>query len=165
MSRSGKGFKVGRLRLALPAYGLCLVLSVLGLFVSAAATQDTKAPAVAMVEVWVDGSPDTENLESLISIRPGDAYSLAAISAAIKQVFESGLFSDIEVIRSGAERIGLKFVLTRKLIVRKIHFRGEKAVSGQKLRNALFSLQEDDYFSEEKLRRATDELKIALNDE
>jgi len=165
MSRSGEGSKIGRRRLAFPAWGVCLVLSVLGLFVSTAFPQDTEVPVVANVEVWVDGSPDTENLDSLISVRPGDRYSLAAVSAAIKQIFQSGLFSDIEVIRGGVERIGLKFVLTRKLIVRKIHFRGEKGVSGQKLRNALYSLQEDGYFSEERLQRATDELKIALNDE
>ncbi|MFZ2052766.1 MAG: POTRA domain-containing protein [Candidatus Aminicenantales bacterium] len=165
MSRSGKGSKIGRLRLAFPASRLCLILSVLGLLVSAAIPQDTEVPAVAKVEVWVDGSPDTENLDRLISVRPGDRYSLAAVSAAIKQVFQSGLFSDIEVIRSGIERIGLKFVLTRKRIVRKIHFRGEKGVSGQKLRNALYSLHEDGYFSEESLKRATAELNIALNDE
>jgi len=120
---------------------------------------------VAKVEVWVDGAPNTENLERLISIRPGDRYSLAAISDSIKQVYRSQLFSDVVVIRSGAESVELRFQLTRKLIVRKIGFRGEKGRSGRKLRNSLYALQEYAYFSEEKLARATDELKRALNDE
>jgi outer membrane protein insertion porin family len=165
MSRSGKGSEIGHRRTAFRPSRLCPVFFVLILFISAAVPQDTGVPVVADVEVWVDGSPDTENLESLISVRPGDRYSLAAVSAAIKQVFQSGLFSDVEVNRSGVERIGLKFMLTRKRIVRRIRFRGEKGVSGQKLRNALYSLQEDAYFSEERLKRAIAELKIALNDE
>ncbi|MGB7297083.1 MAG: POTRA domain-containing protein [Candidatus Aminicenantales bacterium] len=136
-----------------------------GLFASAAGSQVSDAATVEKVEVFVDERPDTENMESLISVRPGDRYSLAAVSEAIKHIFQSGLFSDIEVIRSGVERVGLQFRLTRKRIVRKIRFRGEKRISGLKLRNALYSLQEDGFFSEEKLKRAIDELKVALNDE
>jgi outer membrane protein insertion porin family len=156
---------MGRRRSTFPSSWLCLILFVLSFCVPAAKSQEAEVPFIASLEVWVDGSPDTENLVNLISVRPGDRFSLVAVSAAIKQVFQSGLFSDIEVIRSGVERIGLKFVLTRRRVVRKIHFRGEKGVSGQKLRNALYSLQEDSYFSEERLKRATEELKVALNDE
>jgi outer membrane protein insertion porin family len=117
------------------------------------------------VEVWVDGAPNTENLERLVSIRPGDRYSLSAVSDSIKQIHQSQLFSDVVVTRSGAESVELRFLLTRKLIVRKIGFRGEKGTSGRKLRNSIDTLQEYAYFSEEKLARATDELKRALNDE
>jgi outer membrane protein insertion porin family len=120
---------------------------------------------VAKVEVWVDGAPNTENLERLISIRPGDRYSLSAISDSIKRVYQSQLFSDVVVLRNGVESVELRFLLTRKPIVRKISFRGEKGTTGRKLRNSLYALQEYAYFSEEKLARATDELKRALNDE
>lgn len=165
MSSSASGFEVGRRRRCLPASFLCLILSVLGLFISAAFPQSAPAAVVAKVDVWVDGAPNTEDLERLISIRPGDRYSLAAISDSIKQVYQSQLFSDVVVMRSGAESVELRFQLTRKLIVRKIGFRGEKGRSGRKLRNSLYALQEYAYFSEEKLARATDELKRALNDE
>lgn len=153
------------MRRAFWASGLSFFLSIPGFYVSAAAFQVADIPRVEKVEVWVDGRPDTENLESLISVRPGDRYSLAAVSEAIKHIFQSGLFSDITVVRSGAEAVGLEFKLTRKRIIRKIHFKGEKGVSSLKLRNALYSLQEDDFFSEEKLKRAIDELDLALNDE
>jgi outer membrane protein assembly complex protein YaeT len=113
----------------------------------------------------VDGLPDTENLERLISIRPGDSYSLFAVSESIKQVYGSRLFSDIQVVRSGDERVELKFLLTRELVVHKIVFRGKKGVSGRKLRDSLYAVQEFAYFSEDKLRRAVDELKRALSDE
>ena len=166
MSSSGKGFRSAGRRAAFSVSGFCLAWLILGLIASASPLpQVAEMPVVAGVTVWVDGRPDTENLELLISIRPGDRYSLAAVSQAIRHVHQSGLFSDIEVVRSGAEKVALKFMLTRKRIVRKIHFLGYKGVSSQKLRNALYSLQEDDFFSEEKLSRAISELKIALSDE
>ena len=120
---------------------------------------------ISKIEVWVDGLPDVDNLERLISIRPGDPYSLFAVSESIKQVFRSRLFSDVQVIRGGGERIELKFLLTRKLVVRKIVFRGKKGASGRKLRDSLYALQEFAYFSEDKLGRAVDEIKRALIDE
>ncbi len=165
MSRSGKGSRIVPRRLSSAAPVLCLALSILGLFVTAALAQFPEVLVVESLEIWVDGSPDTENLESLISLRPGDRYALVSVSEAIKQFFQSGLFSDIEVIRSGAERIGLRFMLTRKRTVRRIRFRGEKGISGQKLRNSLYSLQEDGLFSAERLTRAIDEMKVALSDE
>lgn len=165
MSRSGKGSRIVPLGRTFWASGLCLFLFIPGILVSAAGPQISGVPRVEKVEVWVDGRPDTEDLERLISIRPGDRYSLIAVSEAIKHIFQSGLFSDIEVVRGGIEAVGLQFRLTRKRIVRKIRFEGEKGISGLKLRNALYSLQEDDFFSEEKLKRAIDELQLALNDE
>lgn len=166
MSRSGKGFKITGRRAAFSVSGLSLALFVLGLFASAfPLPQVAETPVVAGVTVWVDGLPASENLEPLISIRPGDRYSLAAVSQAIRHVYQSGLFSDIEVSRSGAEKVALKFMLTRKRVVRKVHFLGHRGISSQKLRNALYSLQEDGFFSEEKLSRAISELKIALSDE
>ena len=165
MSRFAGGFRDGRRRLCLPACFLCLILSLPGLMSSAAFPQSAPAGVVAKVEVWVDGAPNTENLERLVSIRPGDLYSLSAVSDSIKQIHRSQLFSDVVVTRSGVESVELRFGLTRKLIVRKIGFRGEKGTSGRKLRNSLYALQEYAYFSDEKLARATEELKMALNDE
>ena len=165
MLRSAGGFEVGPRRRCLPASSFYFILSILGLVIPAAFSQDAPAAAVAKVEVWVDGAPNTENLERLISIQPGDRYSLPAISDSIKQVYQSRLYSDVVVIRSGEVSVELRFLLTRRLIVRKIKFRGEKGTSGRKLGNSLYALQEYSYFSEEKLARATDELKRALNDE
>jgi outer membrane protein assembly complex protein YaeT len=165
MSSSAGGFEVGRGRFFLLAFALCLALAVLGLGVPAAFPQSNPAALIAKVEVWVDGAPNTENLERLISIRPGDRYSLSAVSDSIKQVYQSQLVSDVEVVRSGLENVELRFLLTRKLIVRKIGFLGEKGTSRRKLRNSLYALREYAYFSEDKLSRATEELKRALNDE
>jgi len=165
MSRSAGVFEIGRRGLVLPGSFFCLILSLLGPLILASFSFGSQAAVISKIEVWVDGVPNTENLERLISIQPGDSYSLHAVSESIKQVYQSRLFSDVEVIRSGGESVELRFLLTRRLVVRKIRFRGEKGTSGRKLRNSLYVLQENAHFSEDKLARAIDELKKALNDE
>ena len=164
MSRSAGGFEFKPRGPCFSAGSLCLVFFALGTLISPAFPQSVPAAVVVRVEVWVDGLPNTENLERLVSIRPGDPYSLAAVSDSLKRIHQSRLFSDIVVTRTGEERVELRFLLTRKLIVRKIAFRGKKGISGRKIRNSIYALQEYDYFSEEKLHRATDELKRALSD-
>ncbi len=136
----------------------CLQASVLPTF----AVRD---PLVTKVEVWVDGQPGSENMRNLISLAPGDAFSLKAISDNIKQAFRTGLFSNIEVYRSGEEEVALKFMLTRKLLIRKIRIVGRKGVSAGKLRDELYSLRLDNFYSEEKLTRAREELARALKNE
>jgi len=163
MSRSAGGFKLERRERCLLFFSVFGFL-YFGFALATAFPQGSPAAVVAKVEVWVDGAPDTEKLERLVSIRPGDPYSLSAISECIKQIHQSRLFSDVVVMRSGAEAVELKFQLTRNLIVRQIRFRGKKEISGRNLRNSVYTLQEYAYFSEEKLGRATDELKRALND-
>jgi len=164
MSRSAAGFDLEHRGQCLPVFTLCCILFFFGFVVAAAFPQSAPAAVVAKVEVWVDGTPNTENLERLVSIRPGDPYSLSAISDSIKQIYQSRLFSDIVVVRSGTEVVELRFQLTRRLIVRKIRFRGKKEMSGRRLRNSVYALQEYAHFSEEQLGRATDELKRVLND-
>jgi outer membrane protein insertion porin family len=163
MSRSAGGFELEHRGRHLPFFPLFFVL-FFGFITAAAFPQSSPAVVVAKVEVRVDGAPDTENLERLVSVRPGDPYSLSAISECIKQIYQSRLFSDVVVTRSGTAAVELRFELTRRLIVRKIHFRGKKGMSGQNLRNSVYALQEYAYFSEELLGRATAELKRALND-
>ena len=68
MSRSGKGSETGHRRPVLPPARLFLALFLLALFAPAAFAQEMEVPVVTSVEVWVDGVPDTENLESLISL-------------------------------------------------------------------------------------------------
>ncbi len=141
---------------------LCSVVFTLILFSPVAFSKDA-LPLIAGVEVWVDNLPPKEKMERLISIKPGDAYSLEAITQNIKRIHKAGLFSDVEVLKSGEEQVELKFMLTRKLLVRKIHFEGNKGISRARLDEAVFSVRPDSFFSEEKLGRATEELKKALN--
>jgi outer membrane protein assembly complex protein YaeT len=144
---------------------LYLILLILIFLLSDGFSQEKPAPLIVGVEVWADSLAKGENLENLISVKKGDMYSLKAITESLKQIYKTGLFSDIQVLKSGEEQVQLKFMLTRKLLVRKIHFRGNKGISGRRLREALYSLHVDSFFSEEKLNRASEELKRALKQE
>jgi outer membrane protein assembly complex protein YaeT len=140
-------------------------LVIMSFLVSEAFSQDNQPPRISSVEVWVDSVPASGNMADLISVKKGDLYSLRTINGSVKQIYKTELFSDVEVIKDGQKQVGLKFVLTRKLLVRKTRFLGNKGISGRKLNGALYSLREDSFFSEEKLRRAKEELKRALNRE
>jgi outer membrane protein insertion porin family len=122
-------------------------------------------PLITKVEIWVDCQPSPESMRNLISLVPGDVFSLKVVSDNIKQIHRTGLFSNIEVYRSGEEEVELKFVLTRRLLIRKIRIAGQKGVSARKLRDALYSLRLDNFYSEEKLARAREELARALKNE
>jgi len=165
ISRSAKDSKIRGGKPSAGAVLPCLFLLILGILLSDTYSQENRPALIKRIQVWVDNFPRSENLEDLVSIKQGDAFSLKMITENVRQIYKAGLFSDIEVLKSGEEQVELKFMLTRKLVVRRIHFRGAKGISGKKLRESLFSLRVDSYFSEEKLRRASEELKRGLNQE
>jgi len=120
--------------------------------------------AIAKVEILVDGLSG-ESMTDLVSIKPGEPYSAKKIRDNIKQIYQTGLFSDIRVLKSGADRVDLTFLLIRRLIVGNIIFQGGRDVSPTKLRESLYSLRPGSAFSENGLERAKEELKAALKEE
>ncbi len=117
------------------------------------------------VFVLIDGEPKKGELEELIPITPGDIFSLKVIRDAVKSIYKSGLFADVQVFIGGGPEVDLTFSLTKNLFVRNIQFRGYEDVSRKKLRENLFVLQEGRTYSSEKLSKATDELKNVLENE
>ncbi|NQT78799.1 MAG: outer membrane protein assembly factor BamA [Candidatus Aminicenantes bacterium] len=101
-------------------------------------------------------------MEELIPIKKGDLFSLKKITNSIKQVYKTGLFSDIQVLKEGEQEVKLIFLLTRKLFSRRIIITGEQKISRKKLREGLYSLFEGSFFTDEKLNKAVEELKEAL---
>ncbi len=164
-SKSGRGFRsLAGKRSAFTAQ-LGVVLSILGFLLPFAFAQQKEMPLVSGVEVWVDDRPAGKNLESLISIKEGDPLALKAITENIKQVWKTGLFSDVQVVKFGQNPVRLTFKLTSRLRVRNTYFRGAKGLPTRKLREALYSFRSDSAFSEDKLGRAKEELKRALRQE
>jgi outer membrane protein insertion porin family len=143
---------------AIPA--VCLFFSGVWLFLSAPAA--AAQARISKITLLVDARPAPPDTENLISLRPGDTYSPFAVSEAIKQAYRTGLFSDIQVSRAGVEEVDLTFALTRRPLVRAIHFRGKKGMSSRRLSEALVSLRADSYFSEARLGSGVVELRNAL---
>ena len=117
---------------------------------------------ITEISIKIDGKPNGENMEELIPIKKGELFSLKKITNSIKQVYKTGLFSDIQVLKEGEQEVKLTFLLTRKLFSRRIIITGEQKISRKKLREGLYSLQEGSFFTDEKLNKAVEELKEAL---
>jgi len=138
---------------------------MLALAISAQAAGEDPFPTIAGVSVEVDGAAAGPEIAALIPISAGEPYSLKKITNSIKQVYQTGLFSDIQVRKEGQAEVQLKFLLTRKLITRNISFLGEKVLSQKKLRESLYSLRPEGFYSIERLSRAKEELAEALDKE
>lgn len=136
----------------------------------AAAQNDVAAPANAPdiidhIEVVIDGQPSTTEMVELIPLKSGDVFSLQKINSSIKQIYQSGLFSDIEVVRDGSSGINLTFYLTSRLTTRRIYILGKENISSKRLKERIFILKEGGSYSEDKKKKAVGELKDALRDE
>jgi outer membrane protein assembly complex protein YaeT len=117
---------------------------------------------IAGVSVVVDGQSSEEDLERLIPIKIGDPFSLKTVNSSIKQIYKTGLFSEIQVVKEGERAVHLTFFLTRKIIARRIIFQTKEKLPLAKLRDNLLSLREGSFFSEQQLEKASEELKEAL---
>jgi outer membrane protein insertion porin family len=122
-------------------------------------------PVVASVEVRVDGRPADPDIGALIPIRPGEAFSLKRISNAVKQVYLSGLFTDVQVLKTGTDRIVLTFLLERKIIVGRISIGGDERIPRKKILDRLEALKPGGEFNEDKSGRAVEEIRAALENE
>jgi len=124
---------------------------------------NTASQLINSVSIIIDNQAGGEEIEDLITIRPGDLFSLKKINNSIKQIYKTGLFSEIKVLKTGENRLDLTFLLSSRFFVRKIFFQGSDGVPGRKLRKGLFSLTEGGSFSESKLQKAVEEIQEALH--
>ncbi|MGA2532632.1 MAG: POTRA domain-containing protein [Candidatus Aminicenantales bacterium] len=125
---------------------------------------ETPPAVVTGVTVLVDGKPAPAAFRDLISIKPGDTYSRAVIDRVVKQTFRTGLFADIQVVRSGEPNAALTFLLARNLIVRRVYFTGS-GIKSSRLREATETFRPGGVFAEDRVPKAIDELKEALRGE
>jgi len=85
------------------------------------------------VTIKVDGEPAGAEIEGLIAIAAGEPFSPKKIDDALKQIYQTGLFSDARVLKEGESEVRLTFLLSRRLLIRTIGIEGERALSRKKL--------------------------------
>lgn len=139
---------------------LCLIFVLLPL--ESVSQSLNSPPLIASVSVVVDGESSGEDLERLIPVKKGEPFSFKRINSSIKQIYKTGLFSEIQVAREGEQEVHLTFFLKRKLVARRIIFQTKEKLPQTKLRNNLLNLREGTFFSEQKLEKAVEELKEIL---
>ena len=152
--------RFGRKPLFVPILFLSLCLTVLAP-ISYSLTK-VEPLRISRVAVSIDGQPSVGTVDELITIKPGDSFSLKEINDSIKRIYRTELFSDISVRRSGDQNVEITFLLTSRLYTRYIRFAGNTEVSRSQLKNSLSVLREGSAFTEAKLERALEELERQL---
>jgi outer membrane protein insertion porin family len=149
-----------------PAAGAVLALAVVLALagVRAVWAQDAAASVVTKVAVEADGKPAEKGLLDLIPIKPGDLYSPRLVDQAVKQIFRTGLFADVRVLKNGEDRVELVFSLVRNLFINSVIFRGSGA-SSARLRDSLVSLRPGGILQEDRLAAAVKEVREGLRKE
>ena len=120
---------------------------------------------VSKVSVSIDGHLSEGTVDELITIKPGDSFSLKEINDSIKRIYRTELFSDISVIKAGQQNVELTFLLTSRLYTRHINFIGRREVPISKLKSKLSALREGSSFSDGRLERALAELEQQLRED
>lgn len=159
MSSSGNVSRAARP--LLPA--LWILVSVLAAFPARA--QEPAVPVVESVVVEADGQAGEQDLAEIIAIKKGDPYSLKKVDRSVQQIFQTGLFSDVRVLKTGDDRVELRFILTHRLTVRNVEFSGGKGLPLARIREAVESLKPGGFYSDESLSRSEAELRNVLKDE
>lgn len=104
-----------------------LVLVSLAVPGPAAQTPEGSSPVIVRVVAEVDGREAGPEVVSLAAIKPGQAYSPKVVQDAVRRLFASELFSDVEALRAGQGRVTLTFRLKSLVTVRSVSFQAPPA--------------------------------------
>ncbi len=114
------------------------------------------------IALIVDEKPGGTEMRNLVPMEEGDIFSLKKITESIRQIYQTGLFSDVQVVREGDLEIKLTYVLKRKLMVRNIDVIGSAELPKRKLMGSLDALKEEEPYSKASLDKAVGEIEAAL---
>ncbi len=139
---------------------LLLVLSVL-LCSTASAGQDTIDGVVVAGNRRIESSA----IMAAIKLKPGDMFSAEKIDEDIKSIFGMGSFSDVKAEKVVSEKgIIITYSVTEKPVLREIIFEGNKALSTDKLKEAL-EIKPNSIFSQKELLKSIAKIKKLYTDE
>ena len=164
MSSCANGSKARRSGGAI-AFGAGLVLFGLAAGPLAAQSRPAGGTVVSRVSLVVDGQDAGPEYSVLVSIKPGDPYTLKSVRDDVRRLYATGLFSDVRAERSGEGDAVLAFILVRKLVVRSVNFQGPAGLPTSGLSAGLASLKPGSEFRPEARSRAEAEIREFLKGE
>ncbi|MFW6160046.1 MAG: outer membrane protein assembly factor BamA [Acidobacteriota bacterium] len=123
----------------------------------------TEPTLVKGISIRIEGTSGGEEYLDLIPLKEGDPFSLKNISGSIKQLYQTGLFSDIKVFQQDPGY--LIFSVAPMRYVRNIIFLGVKDIPRKKLEDNLYALEEGAPFFRKKLDKAREEIEELLRKE
>ena len=120
---------------AASAAALSAALVVPGaLAVQFVATSAAEAAVVSRVEVSGNQRVDAETIRNYITIKPGKAFSSSDIDSAVKALFGTGLFSDVQINQVGST---LVVKVSEYKVVNQVLFQGNKKLKDNALQAAV----------------------------
>ncbi|TPM96532.1 outer membrane protein assembly factor BamA [Mesorhizobium sp. B2-1-3A] len=143
---------------AASAAALSAALVVPGaLAVQFVATSTAEAAVVSRVEVTGNQRVDAETIRNYITIKPGKAFSSSDIDAAVKALFGTGLFSDVQINQVGST---LVVKVAEYKVVNQVLFQGNKKIKDPALQMAI-QLKPRGTFSQATLDADVEQIKGA----
>ncbi|RUW26719.1 MULTISPECIES: outer membrane protein assembly factor BamA [unclassified Mesorhizobium] len=121
------------------------------------ATSVAEAAVVSRVEVSGNQRVDAETIRNYISIKPGKAFSSADIDSAVKALFGTGLFSDVQINQVGST---LVVKVSEYKVVNQVLFQGNKKLKDNALQSAI-QLKPRATFSQQALDADVEAVKAA----
>ncbi|MDX8529677.1 outer membrane protein assembly factor BamA [Mesorhizobium sp. VK25A] len=143
---------------AASAAALSAALVVPGaLAVQLTATSVAEAAVISRVEVSGNQRVDAETIRNYISIKPGKPFSSSDIDDAVKALFGTGLFSDVQINQVGSS---LVVKVSEYKVVNQVLFQGNKKIKDNALQAAI-QLKPRATFSQQALDADVESIKTA----
>ncbi|WP_296736636.1 outer membrane protein assembly factor BamA [Mesorhizobium sp.] len=121
------------------------------------ATSVAEAAVISRVEVTGNQRVDAETIRNYISIKPGKPFSSADVDAAVKALFGTGLFSDVQINQVGST---LVVKVSEYKVVNQVLFQGNKKIKDNALQAAI-QLKPRATFSQQALDADVESVKQA----
>jgi outer membrane protein insertion porin family len=121
------------------------------------ATSAAEAAVVSRVEVSGNQRIDADTIRNYITIKPGKAFSSSDIDSAVKALFGTGLFSDVQINQVGST---LVVKVAEYKVVNQVLFQGNKKLKDNAL-SAAVQLKPRGTFSQATLDADVESVKAA----
>ncbi|MBO6902601.1 MAG: outer membrane protein assembly factor BamA [Rhizobiaceae bacterium] len=122
---------------------LCVVFSG-SVAVQLASVSSAQAAVVSRIDVRGNERVDSDTIRDYIGIRPGVSFNSSAIDEAVKRLFSTNLFSEVQINQRGSV---LVVVVAEYRIVNQVIFQGNRKIKDAQLASAV-QLQPRGSFSE-----------------
>jgi outer membrane protein insertion porin family len=127
------------------------------LAVQLAATSAAEAAVVSRIEVHGNQRVDAATIRNYIPIKPGKSFSSGEIDEAVKALFGTGMFSDVQINQVGST---LVVKVSEYKIVNQVLFQGNKKLKDAQLAAAI-QMKARSAFSQSALEADTQAIKDA----
>ncbi|MBO6716611.1 MAG: outer membrane protein assembly factor BamA [Rhizobiaceae bacterium] len=135
---------------------LCVVFSG-SVAVQLASVSAAEAAVVSSIEVRGNERVEAETIRNYVGIRPGVSFNNSAIDEAVKRLFATGLFSDVQINQRSST---LVVVVVEYSIVNQVIFQGNRKIKDAQLAAAV-QLKPRGSFSESAMQSDIEVVKAA----